>query len=991
MNGNSILTLGTASNTFSGGTTVSAGTLTITAGGSNTASALGVGQSVAISSGGELRLAAGDALGYYGANPTSFTINGGIMSIAAGIHDSVLNSGVTLSAGTITSEGAGDSTGNYIFDGNVATLASSTASVISPQTLYLRGYGSGGTITFNVAHGTAVPDLLVSAAMTQSIPIVKTGAGLMVVTGPNSYSTTTISNGTLQVGNGGASGTLGSGNITDNATLVFSRSDSGLTVAGVIGGSGNLFQNGSGMTTLSAAPTLTGTTTVSGGTLNVTATGNWTVPGPIVINGGVYSLNGGANQVNMGTTTSPVGITFGASGGTFASNNTNFYPTSATAGTMTIATVGGAQAFFTATATGGLNTDNDTTVFNLVRGTGAADLTMSGPLWNGGAVVETGNGILEITSSNSTSTFTAPMTISGGTLLVDGAGVLNNGSYAQTISNSGTLIFNSSSNQTLSGAISGSGTFYQNGGGVTILSATNTYTGPTVVNKGILELNNAGNGSNDGIYASSLVTVNSGGQVLVNQTNALQGWGSTAGSLAINAGGLVTISNGITCHIRGPLVLNGGTLASGTPNATYGSWVLDYPVTANGATTSTMSAGQMSWTGTQTFTVSNSAGTLYVPGTFAYPSAFTGGLTMVGPGTMILAGNNTYTGATTISSGTLQVGGGGVLGGGSYSAAISNSGALVMSTSTNQTLSGVISGPGSLYQLGSGTTTLSANNTFTGTTTVSGGMLLLNNGGTGGALTNSAITVGSGGELDLPASDALGWQVTNSLTVSGIVKKTADESETITRPVTLSGGTMTSTGTFNNGSGAWDWYGNGNAATITTASGTTNFINGTGGFSLRGASNYFNLGANSTLIISVPVIQNGNSSNTPLNLQGAGTLVLTAANTYTGATNISNGTLQVGNGGASGTLGTGNITDNATLIFSRSDTALNVANAISGSGAIVQLGSGMTQLSGSSSFNGTVAVNAGTLKITGSLASTSVTVANGACLDRQRQRQHARA
>ena len=710
-----------------------------------------------------MRLAATDALGYYGANPTSFTINGGTMTVAAGIHCSVLNSGVTLNAGTITSEGAGDSQGNYIFDGNITTLANANPSVISPQTIALRGNGSGGTITFNVAHGTAVPDLLVSAAMTQSIPIIKTGAGLMEVTGTNSYSTTTISNGTLQVGGGGNSGTLGTGNITNNATLIFARSDSGLTISTVISGSGGIVQNGSG---------------------------------------------------------------------------------------------------------------------------------------------------------------------------------------------------------------------------TTILSATNTFTGPTVVNQGILELNNAGNGSNDGIYASSLVTVNSGAQILVNQTNALDGFGSTAGSLAINAGGLVTTSNLVTCHIRGPLVLSGGTLASGTPNGTYGSWTLDYPVTANGATTSTLSASQMNWGGTQTFTVSNSGGTLYVPGSFAYPGGTSQAVNFVGPGTMILAGSNTYTGTTTINSGTLQIAGystasgattiyaggtlqlagSGVLNGGSYSAAISNSGALVVSTSGNQTLSGAISGPGSLTMNGNSILTLgTASNTFSGGTTISAGTLTITAGGsnTASALgVGQSVTIGSGAELRLAVSDALGYYGANptSFTINGGVMTVAAgiHCSVLNSGVTLSAGTITSEGA---GDADSNYIFDGNITTLANAnpsviSPQSIYLRGNG----SGGTITFNVAHGTAvpdLLVSAAMTQS-----IPIIKTGAGLMEVTGTNSYS-TTTISNGTLQVGNGGNSGTLGTGNITNNATLVFARSDSGLSVAGAISGSGGVFQNGSGTTTISALPSYTGDTTVNAG--------------------------------
>jgi len=75
------------------------------------------------------------------------------------------------------------------------------------------------------------------------------------------------------------------------------------------------------------------------------------------------------------------------------------------------------------------------------------------------------------------------------------------------------------------------------------------------------------------------------------------------------------------------------------------------------------------------------------------------------------------------------------------------------------------------------------------------------------------------------------------------------------------------------------------------------------------------------------------------------TLVLTGANTYAGDTIISTGVLQVGDGGATGSLGSGNVTNSGALVFNR-DNALAVANAISGTGSLTQAGSGTLTLAG---------------------------------------------
>jgi autotransporter-associated beta strand protein len=111
---------------------------------------------------------------------------------------------------------------------------------------------------------------------------------------------------------------------------------------------------------------------------------------------------------------------------------------------------------------------------------------------------------------------------------------------------------------------------------------------------------------------------------------------------------------------------------------------------------------------------------------------------------------------------------------------------------------------------------------------------------------------------------------------------------------------------------------------------------------------------------------------------GAGTLTLTGTNTYSGSTTISGGTLYVGDGGTTGTLGSGNVTNNAVLAFNRSD-VITVNNRISGTGSLIKSGDGKLILNGTNTYSGLTTVSSGELIVNGSLQS-KVTVSFGAFL-----------
>ena len=110
---------------------------------------------------------------------------------------------------------------------------------------------------------------------------------------------------------------------------------------------------------------------------------------------------------------------------------------------------------------------------------------------------------------------------------------------------------------------------------------------------------------------------------------------------------------------------------------------------------------------------------------------------------------------------------------------------------------------------------------------------------------------------------------------------------------------------------------------------------------------------------------------------GSGTQVLGDANTFTGGTTISAGTLQVGAGGTTGTLA-GAITNNAALVFNHSG-AITAANLISGTGSVTKQGAGILTLSGANTYTGTSTISAGTLLVghLTALGTGAVTVSGG--------------
>ena len=108
---------------------------------------------------------------------------------------------------------------------------------------------------------------------------------------------------------------------------------------------------------------------------------------------------------------------------------------------------------------------------------------------------------------------------------------------------------------------------------------------------------------------------------------------------------------------------------------------------------------------------------------------------------------------------------------------------------------------------------------------------------------------------------------------------------------------------------------------------------------------------------------------------GAADLILTGSDTYSGATTISGGTLQLGNATTGGSINCSSVTNNSVFAFDRSN-SITFSPAIGGTGALLQAGSNALILTGNDTYSGATTISAGTLQIgnggtTGSIGSTT--------------------
>ena len=891
---------------------------------------------------------------------------------------------ITLSAANGTVSAAGLRTNLSGGNGAISIISNGNASFGDITT-------GGAVFTVNIASGNATQvagkDIAGATALT------KTGAGTLILSNTNSYAGATLVNGgqvlvtddgglggngsttvastavlaldNVDIGNenlslaGGTLRAAGNANIDGNIALtansIIDVTGTELTLGGVISGGGlGIDKQGSGLLTLDDVNTYSGTTTISAGSI---------VAGvDDVFASSILNIAGASARFEMGTKDQTV---IGLSGAGFVSNDAG----GTNAVTLTI-NGGNGQTFNGSFFN---NTADDISVSKI--GVGSQTLAVGATTYAGTLTIT--DGTLSITTATSLGDATNGTVVSNSgtlnlnglalasseTIDIAGSGIANVGALtatgsaslaasvvlsmtsAATIGGSGTLTLNTALNN------GGSRALTKTGSGTLVLAANNTaaFTGATgtiTVNAGVLKVTDvAGLGDTLGgttVANDAQLEFALGASNTVAENLSIEGNGGASAALLHSSGNVLTLSGAVT-------LTNVGATDDATLSVSNGAGVLQLGTISDGAASLSLTkagAGTLRLT-----TAANYNGVTHINGgvlAAGVADVLTNGtgLDVASGGVFNLAGFSqalakldgvagavvTNDAGSSNAVATLTITGGG----GGYAGDITENGsdtlALVKSGTGTQSLSVVTGSYDGTAAVSGGTlsiTTAASLGSASGATTVNGGTLALNaaaltgsetihlsgsgNGGVGALTASGTANVGSGNSVVLDADASVGGAGTLEMdaviSASGGVRslsKNGTGSLVLSANNSYSGATVISAGTVR--AAAADVLDNSSGLNLTGASTTFNMagfdqslkkLDGVSGSVVR---NDAGSTANTALLtisagggsFAGNLTENG-SDQLSLSKSGSGTQILAgSANTYSGVTSVSGGTLQAG-------------------------------------------------------------------------------------------------
>ena len=719
--------------------------------------------------------------------------------------------------------------------------------------------------------------------------------------------------------------------------------------------------------------------------------------GRLVMTNGTLEIGragSGTLSIHGGTVEAP-SIVVASQAGSSGTLNIGRFGTNDAAGTINAPSI----AFGAGTGVINFNQSNATTISAVISGAGT--------------LRQLGSGTTTLSASN---TYTGGTTISAGTLELD-----NTGSVAGNITNNATLSINRTNSLTLTNLVSGTGALSKSGAGTVIFTGANTYSGGTTISAGTLQINAGGVVSNSattlvgsggsgtlnisgGTYSNFNVSIgHSGGTGILNlnsgslsaQNLAVSGNSAAAGTLNLNGGtmavaGSFVVASGGTINVNTGGVLrggNGGHLSADATNSlinfnggtgsaglnlfvgnggtvdlrgqslgtnNWGNLIASAPggvLRNSGTNASTIATANTIWLwqGGQKLIIDASGGDILINSWITSSLMTNTGIIKTGSKALVLTySGNDYNGATLLQQGSLRL----------DHANAAGSGAITQSNAASTlqiNATGTVSNAMSLYNIATlQTVTLSGSKTLNGTTY---------NVAAGTTTTESGVLSGAGG-----------------LTKSGTGTMTLSASNSYSGTTTVSAGVLSLANTNALSASTLDYSSAGRVSFSNLTGANLGGLQGSTNLALTNASGgavALNVGANNSNTTYSGILSGGGS----LTKVGAGTMILSGANTYSGTTTISAGTVAISNGASFGSntvtfasngttvaaLASVLVTNNYALTGSGTmDVGANVltnSGVISGAGGLTKAGAGTMVLGAANTYTGGTTINAGTVAI----------------------------